>query len=687
MSFITESVSRKNVELNSQISVCVANDGHEIWTFVRSLLEDCGYGVTVVTEGRKGLQLVAEARPDLVIVGEDLADISGLDWIIKVHQQDPTIRLSFVADYWRDAEFYQRLKKDFSVSLVVHRPFKPSLFTLQIESLFGRAESWDSHHLVEQEDFVRHEAMKHRYAKMLPLRVQQLNDAVYTARNNSHSQRAIDDAMRLAHNMKGSARSCGFRQIGESAEQIERSLANILNGVDTYFSWSTIEKFLQLIQEQVSSANSKYSKEQAFTEQLPSIEEANHSNVLVISSKLVVESLEKNLKLLHAESFEKALHIAQKKPIDGALIDMSLHPRQSVLNFADTIRELEGNQNLPLGFISSGFAQDDQVEATRAGGSIFLEREADTRTINRAAEYLSSIRQGGRPRILLIDDDSDFCQIISATLGLNGMMVRTLNEPHKLIAVLQEYSPELILLDVNMPIINGFDVCRQLRSMTRWQDTPVIVLTAHTGPAARINAFEAGADDYLPKPIIETELLSRIRFRLERARLLKERADKDLLTGLFSRRAFTDQVSALIAESTRHNFNFCIGFIDVDHFKMVNDVHGHLAGDEVLKQLGNLLSRRFRVEDLRARWGGEEFALAFPHATSCVMRASLSRVLEEFRGITFEGEQCQPFRVTFSAGMATFPGEGTNLKDLLGRADQRLYTAKTQGRNTIVVND
>lgn len=265
----------------------------------------------------------------------------------------------------------------------------------------------------------------------------------------------------------------------------------------------------------------------------------------------------------------------------------------------------------------------------------------------------------------------------------HGMLLRCLHEPSDLLHVLQEFTPDLILLDVMMPVINGFDLCRQLRSMPRWQDIPIVFLTAHSGVDARINAFDAGADDYLPKPVIEMELVARLKLRLERARLIRDRADRDLLTGLLSRRAFSEQVTALLAKSTRHHFKFCLSLLDVDHFKKVNDVYGHQAGDQVLSGLGQLLSRRFRVEDLRGRWGGEEFVLAYPHATSDVMRASLGRVLEEFRATPYGDPET--FHVSFSAGMATYPDDGTNFKELLQVADQRLYMAKEMGRNTIVI--
>ena len=667
-------------------NIVIAGDGEEIWTFIKSVLEDTGYDVEVAESGHSSIEKLKHTRPDLIVVGEELTDISGLDFIIKVRKNDPHIKIVFVSNMWRDAEFYQKLRKEFGVSLIVHRPFKPSIFAVQVDSLFGIVEESIFQKSVETNEVDRHLAMKFRYAQILPVRAKQLAEVINSVQSNPNDQRGLTEAFRLAHNLKGSSRSCGFRNIGDLSEQIEQVLIKMLHGDSSKDVAVKLASPLNAIQIQAMSAQLKYSEHpDAANEHANSKDDACKTVILVVTNGKTLELSEENsawLKILQATTYEEGLETARKKPVDAALIDLCLGARGEALKFAEKIREIKGNDNLPLGFISSG-KSDDHLEATRAGGSLVLPKPIASNHVVKAATYLNSIRQGGRPRILIVDDDSDFTQIISSMLVSHGMLIRSLNDPSELLPMLQDFTPDLILLDVMMPVINGFDVCRQLRAMPRWQDTPIVFLTAHSGVDARINAFDAGADDYLPKPIIELELVSRIKLRLERARLLRERADRDLLTGLLSRRAFGEQVQSLLAKSQRHHFKFCISLLDVDHFKNVNDVYGHHAGDQVLTALGQLLNRRFRVEDLRGRWGGEEFALAFPHATSDVMKTALGRLLAEFREKEF-GET-ETFNVSFSAGMATFPEDGTTFKELLQTADQRLYLAKSNGRNTVVI--
>src|SRR5262249_35368210 len=127
-----------------------------------------------------------------------------------------------------------------------------------------------------------------------------------------------------------------------------------------------------------------------------------------------------------------------------------------------------------------------------------------------------------------------------------------------------------------------------------------------------------------------------------------------------------------------------LGLIDVDFFKLVNDRHGHAAGDRVLATLGRLLGARFRAHDLKGRWGGEEFALAFPGEEIEVAGALVQRVLDEFASVPFRILGAPPFRVTFSAGLARHPGDGGTVQTLLERADRRLYAAKQAGRARVV---
>jgi diguanylate cyclase (GGDEF)-like protein len=187
----------------------------------------------------------------------------------------------------------------------------------------------------------------------------------------------------------------------------------------------------------------------------------------------------------------------------------------------------------------------------------------------------------------------------------------------------------------------------------------------------------------LPYDITPSELTARLRVRLDRTRIFREQSNRDLLTGLLTRRAFTESVLARVAEAQRSRRHLSLCLLDVDRFKSVNDTYGHGVGDKVLSAFGALLGTRFRLQDLRGRWGGEEFIIAFYGEWAESAREILSRVTAEFAKITFDGGQGRSFNVTVSGGIATYPIDGRTLEELVGVADQRLYAAKQAGRNRI----
>ncbi|MCE9668294.1 diguanylate cyclase [Myxococcus stipitatus] len=292
-------------------------------------------------------------------------------------------------------------------------------------------------------------------------------------------------------------------------------------------------------------------------------------------------------------------------------------------------------------------------------------------------------RRPERSRVLVVDDDLEAIAVLVHALASDQVEVVGLSDAHRLMESLAEHRPDLLLLDVQMPGPSGFDLCRILRSTPEWQELPVLLITAHLGLEFRLAAFQAGADDYISKPVLREELRARVQARLERARLSRERAERDALTGLLMRRPFIEGLRARLSEAGRQQRPLAVCFLDVDHFKQVNDKYGHLAGDRVLTRLGRLLGARFRREDVRGRWGGEEFVVALLGETVESAKAILTRTMTEVADMRFEGDAGESFHITVSAGIAATPGDGGTMEELLRVADTRLHRAKSNGRNRI----
>ena len=189
------------------------------------------------------------------------------------------------------------------------------------------------------------------------------------------------------------------------------------------------------------------------------------------------------------------------------------HPVPS-LNLARELRSLPNYDSLPVAFLSTSKQQKYIEDSTHAGASLMLEAPFNVNILDDAIDYLINARQGGRPRIFILDDDLEFTESVSTTLGQEGMLVRSATEPGDIMTTLHEFHPDLILLNISMPLVSGYDICRMIRQDSHYQDLPILFLTSQTGLETRLAAFEAGGDDYLPKPVARVELLTRVKVRL-----------------------------------------------------------------------------------------------------------------------------------------------------------------------------
>jgi diguanylate cyclase (GGDEF)-like protein len=283
----------------------------------------------------------------------------------------------------------------------------------------------------------------------------------------------------------------------------------------------------------------------------------------------------------------------------------------------------------------------------------------------------------------VVDDDPLVSGALRALLDEHGIEVVGLENPLQFWEKLEESSPDLLVLDIEMPHLSGLELCRVVRGDVRWSSLPILCLTGHDDVDLRRELFAAGVDDYLTKPFLEPELVTRVVNRLERSRSQRARAENDPLTGLANRRHASEVLGRYLRLADRHQQPVAVGMLDLDHFKQINDQYGHAAGDAVLRRLAQLL-RSFRGEDVVARWGGEEFLVGMYGTTRTLAVHRLAELLERLRRERLRAANGKAFRVSFSAGVVEYPTDAGDLESLHAAVDQALYAAKAAGRDRII---
>lgn len=305
-------------------------------------------------------------------------------------------------------------------------------------------------------------------------------------------------------------------------------------------------------------------------------------------------------------------------------------------------------------------------------------------------------------RVLLVEDDPLQANVTRKFLQKTGYEVVWVQDGINAIKMVKTSALDIILLDLVMPGMDGYEVCRWLKLEEDTRGIPIIMLTVRKDLSDKISGLRVGADDYLPKPYNELELNARIYASLRTKALqdelrkknsqmekllarLERMAVTDALTGLYNRHRFHESLAKEFERAKRYSTPFSLVMFDIDHFKKVNDDYGHLAGDMALKEISNILLQSVREIDTAARYGGEEFMAILPN-TEKNDAVSLAERMRKKIGRHKFGEIDRP--ITVSVGISGMPDEVIDSEDKLIRcADFALYKAKNRGRNCVEIAD
>ncbi|HEY3445563.1 MAG TPA: diguanylate cyclase [Myxococcales bacterium] len=351
-------------------------------------------------------------------------------------------------------------------------------------------------------------------------------------------------------------------------------------------------------------------------------------------------------------------------------------------SLADFLKECDGaHRGKALELFADGLAAVEEL----------LDEHRASSAERRAPAPLNAqkiLREPTLSRVLVIDDDPFSAKLVDTCLRAAGFVSASCSEPEQALEIVESELPDLVILDVVMPGVDGFELCRRIRKNPALAFTPIIFVTRKGDVEGRVRGLEVGGNDYIAKPFDPQELVARVRSHLQRLAALQDMAIRDGLTRCFNHKYFKLRVEQELARSRRYHAPFCIALADADHFKFVNDTYGHQAGDAALGRLANLVVAGVRGSDVVARYFGEQFGLLLIESglkeATLVTDRLRARIASELFTLPepSDGSPAPSVPMTVSIGVTEVQATDT-VESLLQRAGAALAEAKSAGRNTV----
>lgn len=378
------------------------------------------------------------------------------------------------------------------------------------------------------------------------------------------------------------------------------------------------------------------------------------------------------------DELDQAIH--KRHPL-AIIIDIHFQKTNNGLDIVKFHNNDNCNSHIPVIFYSKqAMTFEQKLLCLRIGGISYLESLAPQAIISQIESLVNIVPE--KPfRILIVDDSRSQAMFTEKALNAAGMITQSVINPMEVIDAVESFQPEMILMDMYMPSCNGVELAKVIRQDKHHINIPIIYLSGEEDKERQLAAMAEGGEDFLTKPIDSRHLLSTIRTRGSRARELNQLIARDSLTGLYNHTHILKALDDQIKLADRNQTSLCFVMVDIDHFKLVNDNHGHPVGDDVIKNLALFLSQRLRKTDYIGRYGGEEFAIVLPGADIEDAFNIMNEIRNNFSYLLHGGHAA--ISSTFSCGIALYQGQKSS--ELIDSADQAMYLAKREGRNCVKV--
>ncbi len=405
-----------------------------------------------------------------------------------------------------------------------------------------------------------------------------------------------------------------------------------------------------------------------------------------LCDRIIIEAAAHDIIAVTATNTQVGLEVVERICPDIIILDISTaNIIDQVLFFLDRLSTY--SPSIPILILNSQESNLNRLRLVRSQVRGFFRKPIIPQTLLENIIQILEPTKKIEAKIFILDDDSLILRFVKVLLEPWGLQVNTFNNPLQFWQEIENIIPDLIILDVQMPDINGIELCQMIRNDSKWSWIPILILTGDKNPETLQNIFAAGADDFVSKPIIAPELVTRILNRLERSRLLKKQAEIDNLTGLFNRHRSSVDLDRLLRLAKQYQQPFCLVVLSIDNLVQINRSYGHQVGDKILRQLAYTLQKELRNEDIIARWDGAEFLVGMYGINHSNGVEWFAEILELFKLIEFPIPNAEIINTTFSAGVTQYPDDGSEIKILYQLATRALDNAKQNGGNCVLASN
>ena len=531
------------------------------------------------------------------------------------------------------------------------------------------------------------------FAQELPQRIGEI-ESLWSRLRAGWDTKALQEMHRSVHHLVSNGKTFGYPELSVEARALEQILKRML--VETIPADDALANhILQQIDalKRFSNEHSSSSADNAAVthDENTFLPDAPASNLIFVVEADIEAAQELALQLRyygyevevfnHLDKFRAAI---QQRPHAIVLMDIEFPEDEmgGILIMEQIQKELVCPARVI--FISTHDDMAYRLGAVRTGGVAYFTKPINSSELIDQLDLITASQIQDPFRVLIVDDSPTILSYHATILEQAGMLVKTVAEPMNLLRALNDFNPDLILMDLYMPGCNGVELARVIRQIDGFLSTQIVYLSSENDFNTQAEAMSLCGDDFLVKPIDAAHLVSAVTMRATRARFLRSLMIHDGLTGLLNHTAIKEELAREVIRSSRLNSPLSLAMVDIDFFKKVNDTYGHAAGDRVLKSLARLLKQRLRETDIVGRYGGEEFAVIMNDTDA----ASAAKVIDEIRTVfsrLLHLSHDEEFSVNFSCGIADL-AHFSDAVSLSEAADKALYQAKQRGRNKVVVN-